>query len=224
MSKLILKNIIKTYGQGDTKCEALKNVNLIINDGDFISLMGTSGSGKSTLLNILGFIDKQTSGTYYLNGEDCSTKTFNELAKIRNKNISFILQNFSLIKDLTVKENIYLPLEYRKKTKINDTDIIKITKDLNINSLLKKKVKLLSGGQQQRVAIARALIQETDIILADEPTGSLDETNSKIIMNILTELNKEGKTIIIVTHDKNIANYCTRHLIITDGVVNESLK
>lgn len=220
MSEISLKNISKIYKSKDLECIALKNINLNIKQGEFVSLMGTSGSGKSTLLNIIGCIDKQTSGEYFLDGLNCKEKKFNELSKIRNEKISFILQNFGLIKDLTVKDNINMPLEYRKNKKSSKEKIDFYIKSLGLTDILNKKVKLLSGGQQQRVAILRALVQDTDIILADEPTGALDEENSKNIMEILSDLNKnENKTIIVVTHDKDIANYTNRMISLRDGKI-----
>lgn len=218
MDKIVMKNIIKKYGKDESECVALKGIDLNIKDGDFIAIMGASGSGKSTLLNIIGCIDGVTEGEYLLDGVKCQNKTFNQLSKIRNEKISFVFQNFALIKELTVLENILLPLEYGDKKNKNKTDFMKYIDMLGIKDLKNKAVKKLSGGQQQRVAIARALVQGSDIILADEPTGALDDENSSIIMQILTDLNKkENKTIIVVTHNPNIAAYCDRIITLKDG-------
>lgn len=218
--KILLENVSKVYGKKENEFKALKDINLKIEEGEFIAIMGASGSGKTTLLNIIGCIDELTYGKYLLDNEDCSNKSFDELAKIRNEKIAFIFQNFALIKELTVKENIMLPLEYRKGKKnynINFNDYIEV---LGLKEILNKKVSKLSGGQQQRVAIMRSLVQGAEIILADEPTGALDEDNGKKIMDILLELNKkEKKTILIVTHNPSVAKYCNRTINIKDGQI-----
>lgn len=218
--KILLENVSKVYGKKESEFKALKDINLKIKEGELIAIMGASGSGKTTLLNIIGCIDELTYGKYLLDNEDCSNKSFDELAKIRNEKIAFIFQNFALIKELTVKENIMLPLEYRKGKKnynINFNDYIEI---LGLKEILNKKVSKLSGGQQQRVAIMRSLVQGAEIMLADEPTGALDEDNGKKIMDILLELNKkEKKTILIVTHNPVIAKYCNRIINIKDGEI-----
>lgn len=223
MSIIKLVNIEKTYGKGNNEVKALKGINLEIEKGDFISIMGSSGCGKSTLLNIIGCIDTPTNGEYILDGEKIDFNKINSLSDIRNKKISFIFQNFALIKDMTVLNNCILPLKFRKvkmKEKYNLAD--KYLNELNIGDLKYKKVSELSGGQQQRVAIARALVQESDIILADEPTGALDELNSINILNILKKLNeKYNKTIILVTHDNLVSRYSKRKFFIKDGILNE---
>lgn len=218
MNKIVMKNIVKKYGKGDSECVALKGVDITIKDGEFVAIMGSSGSGKSTLLNIIGCIDEATEGEYLLDEINCSSKSFNQLSSIRNEKISFVFQNFALIKELTVLENILLPLDYsKKKKKVDYTEYINM---LGISDLTKKAVKKLSGGQQQRVAIARALVQGADIILADEPTGALDDENGNNIMKILTDLNKiEKKTILVVTHNPSIAEYCDRIVMMKDGKV-----
>lgn len=223
MSIIKLVNIEKTYGKGNNEVKALKGINLEIEKGDFISIMGSSGCGKSTLLNIIGCIDTPTNGEYILDGEKIDFNKINSLSDIRNKKISFIFQNFALIKDMTVLNNCILPLKFRKvkmKEKYNLAD--KYLNELNIGDLKYKKVSELSGGQQQRVAIARALVQESDIILADEPTGALDELNSINILNILKKLNeKYNKTIVLVTHDNLVSRYSKRKFFIKDGILNE---
>ena len=181
--------------------------------------MGSSGCGKSTLLNMLGCIDTPNRGEYYIDGNKVDFKKLNSLSQIRNEKISFIFQNFALIKDLNVLENIILPLKFRGisyKKRVEKG--IKYLRELGIEDLKKKNVRELSGGQQQRVAIARALAQESEIILADEPTGALDEENSIKIMELLRYLNKEyNKTIIVITHDKLVASFCDKVMKMKDG-------
>lgn len=209
MSFIEIKNLKKIYNANKSiEVEALKSINLIIEKGDFCSIVGVSGSGKSTLLYILGCIDKQTEGTYLLEGKNVSKMSENELAQIRNKKIGFVLQDFGLIEEETVIENVRVPILFCKDKNLirnfrNKAE--KLLKDLGIENLKDKKVNLLSGGQRQRVAIARALINDPELILADEPTGSLDTNTAQNIMNIFKELNKSGKTIIIVTHNMELA-------------------
>ncbi|MBN1041265.1 ABC transporter ATP-binding protein [Clostridium botulinum] len=219
MSLLDLKDIFKVYGKDSSKVVAVNGINIKINRGEVVAIMGPSGCGKSTLLNILGCIDVPSKGEYYIDEIQVDFNKLNSLSKIRNEKISFIFQNFALIKDLSVLENIILPLKFRRtpyKEKINTAT--KYLKELNIENLKNKNIKELSGGQQQRVAIARALTQESEIILADEPTGALDEENTIKIMNILIDLNKKyNKTILVVTHDNLVANFCDRVLKMKDG-------
>lgn len=221
MGFIELENIKKIYIPNTTlEVQALKNINLKIEKGDFCSILGVSGSGKSTLLYLLGCIDKPTSGIYKLEGKDVSNLSEKELAKIRNEKIGFVLQDFGLIEEETVIENIMVPFLFSSKNNKNIRfKIEKILKDLDIFDLQNKKVNLLSGGQRQRVAIARALIIEPEIILADEPTGSLDTDTSNNIMNIFKNLNKEGKTIIIVTHNLELAKETNKCYKIRDGLI-----
>ncbi|MBM7836521.1 ABC transporter ATP-binding protein [Clostridium sardiniense] len=216
-----LNNITKIYGKDMAKLIALDNISLDINEGEFIGVMGPSGCGKSTLLNIVGAVDLPTNGEYKLKDIIINKKNINNLSKIRNKEIAFIFQNFALIKDYTVFENVTLPLKFRKVNK-KEKNIIadKYLKELGILEYKNKLVSELSGGQQQRVAICRALVQESDLILADEPTGALDQKNGMNIMEILKMLNKKyNKTIIIVTHDDKIASYCDRIIYMKDGKI-----
>lgn len=219
MSILDLRNIYKTYGKGDNEVIAVDGISLKVDKGDIIAIMGPSGCGKSTLLNILGCIDNPTKGEYYIDDFQVDFKKLNQLSKIRNEKISFIFQNFALIKDLSVLENVMLPLKFRgisRKERINKA--IKYLKELDILNLKNKSIRQLSGGQQQRVGIARALTQESEIILADEPTGALDQENSIKIMKILQELNqKHNKTILVVTHDNLVASFCNKTLKMKDG-------
>ena len=215
MEVIRLKNVSKKYGD---KFLALDNINLTIFENDFISIMGPSGSGKTTLLNIIGLMDKATDGEYYLNGDLINNMNNNQLSLIRNKDISFIFQNFALMKDYNVYDNIELPLLRRKIDKHKRREkIIHIVKKLGIEEQLNKMPNELSGGQQQRVAIARALVSDANIILADEPTGALDKITGQEIMDLLKQLNNEGKTIILITHDEKVDSYAKTHVRIEDG-------
>lgn len=219
MSIISLKNINKSYGKGSSYVSVLKDLNLEIASGDMVSIMGPSGCGKSTLLNIIGCIDNTDSGEYKLNGVNIENKKLSSLSEIRNKEVSFVFQNFALIKEFSVIDNVMLPLNFRKVKSKEKHDLArKYLKELDVLELQNKKVKDLSGGQQQRVAIARALVQESNIILADEPTGALDEENSIKIMEILSRLNKSlNKTIIIVTHNKMVSSFCNKNIVLTRG-------
>ena len=215
---IILKNVIKKYGKGQAEFNALNGISLKIKDGEMLAIMGQSGSGKSTLLNILGFIDKASLGEYYFNGENVSDLDEYELAEYRNKKIGFVFQYFALLNDYTVYENIELPLLKRKLSKKDRKTIIE--EYLNKFGILDQKNKRpqeISGGQQQRTAIIRALVTNPSYILADEPTGALDKKTGESIMEMLKEINIAGKTIIIVTHDSNIASLCDRIVNIEDG-------
>lgn len=215
-----LVNISKTYGENDAKVEALKNISLTINEGELVAIVGSSGSGKSTLLNIIGCIDKPTEGECFIDNINTKNCKERELAKCRNKLLGFVLQYFGLITSYTVYENVELPLIY-SKSKGRKEKVVNILKKLNIYDKENKLPSELSGGQNQRVAIARALVNEPKIILADEPTGALDKKTSQQVMDILLGLNKEGKTIIIVTHDENISKQCHRTIRIEDGYIEE---
>ncbi|MBN1037134.1 ABC transporter ATP-binding protein [Clostridium botulinum] len=223
MSIIYLKNISKIYNEKKVGTHALKNINLKINSGDFIAIMGPSGSGKSTLLNIIGCMDIPTNGEYYL-GDDLIGKMNNkQLSKLRNTKFSFIFQNFALMKDYNVYDNVELPLMYRD---ISDKDkrnkVIMYLEKIGIIDKINNKPTELSGGQKQRVAIARALVSDADIILGDEPTGALDQKTGQEIMELLKEINRKGKTIIIVTHDLKVASYCDRIINVVDGQILEN--
>ena len=218
MQNLIkLENICKFYGN---TVEVLKNINLTVKKGELLAIIGSSGSGKSTLMNILGCLDTPTSGEYYLDGEDVSTLSENELSQIRSKKIGFVFQSFNLIPDLTALENVELPLLYKgfskEKRKAIATDILN---KMGLESRLNHKPSEMSGGQQQRVAIARAVVGDPPIILADEPTGNLDSQTGKEVMELLLRLNRDGKTVIIITHDSKIANQAKRVVKILDGQI-----
>ncbi len=229
MNIISMQNITKKYGDKQNTTYALNDVSLEIEKGEMIAIMGPSGSGKTTLLNILGCLDSETSGKYYLDGVLTKSINKNKLAKIRNTKIGFVFQQFALLQGYTALENLELPLLYGNffrslKYKMSESDRKKLAlKYLDSVGLLKyadKKPSELSGGQQQRVAIARALICNPSIILADEPTGALDQKTGIDIINILTEINKVGKTVIIVTHDQRIASYCHRTIMVQDGFVS----
>lgn len=223
MSIIEIKNLYKYYNKGkNTEVKALNGVNLRINKGDFCSIVGVSGSGKSTLLYILGCIDKQTSGEYYLENKNVKSMKDSELAMLRNKKLGFVLQEFGLIEEDTVLNNILVPTIFSKQKKQNMKKIEEICSELGILKLANTQVKKLSGGQRQRVAIARALVNDPDIILADEPTGSLDTENSFKILDILKKLNKKGKTIILVTHNMELAKNANKQFIIKDGIIYEA--
>lgn len=216
-----LENISKKYKFSDTETNALAEVSLEINSGEFVAIMGASGSGKSTLLNIIGCMDTATSGNYYLNGEDVFKLKPKELCRIRNEKITFVFQNFALLEKYTAYENIELPLVNRKvSAKERKKKVSEVARQLGIENQLHKLPKQMSGGQQQRVALARALVSGADIILADEPTGALDHNTGIELMNMLKDLNEKGKTIIIVTHDPTVAEYAERIITISDGRVN----
>lgn len=218
MTIIELKNINKTYGKGESATVALTDVNLKIQEGEFWVIMGPSGSGKSTLLNILGCMDVPSSGDYLLKGKKLSQSTPNQLSRIRNQTVSFIFQQFALLNDYNIYDNIELPLLCQKLSKKERKDRVQYYMErLGIQSLARKKPTQISGGQQQRVAIARALVTKADIILADEPTGALDQKTGQELMALLREINKEGKTILLVTHDEKVASVAKKQIHIQDG-------
>lgn len=226
MSKVIqLKDIQKHYKVGKDKLHVLKSINLTINQGDFVMIMGKSGSGKTTLLNILGFLDKFDEGDYFFQDKNVTNLNENRRSEFRNTNIGFVFQQFNLVDTLNIYQNVELPMIYNSKySKIKKR--YRIEKNLETVGLLdkaKQKPLQLSGGQQQRVAIARALVNDPQIIFADEPTGALDSETGIEIMEILKELNKQGKTIIMVTHDADLTEYATKLIRLKDGVIVEEV-
>ncbi|MDR6226669.1 ABC transporter ATP-binding protein [Desmospora profundinema] len=213
-----VKELKKSYPVGKKKLEVLKGVDLEIEKGDMIAIMGRSGSGKSTLLNILAGLDLADSGTYRYEQDQISDLNLDELADFRRKKIGFILQNYALIDSKNVFENVALPLRYSKESDDEIKEKVKkILSSLDIEELKEQAVDQLSGGQAQRVAIARALIQSPELILADEPTGSLDEETEKEILALFKDLNQQGKTIILVTHNPQVAEICDQTVYIRDG-------
>ncbi|WP_160669848.1 ABC transporter ATP-binding protein [Clostridium sp. C8-1-8] len=225
MMMIELKNVSKIYGsKKEASVHALKNINLEINKGEMVAIVGKSGSGKSTLLNIIGCVDKHTEGSYLLNGTDISQHNENKLAYLRNSVFGFVLQYFGLIEDFTVYNNVVIPLEYGKASKkLYKKKIEEILSKLGIKDKMNSTPSKLSGGQCQRVAIARAIVNDPEIILADEPTGALDKQTGMEIIEVLKQLNKEGTTVIMVTHDKEIANCCNRIITIEDGEITSDV-
>ncbi len=215
-----LENIEKTFRLGDVTVRALRGVHLAVEEGEFIAIMGPSGSGKTTLMNIIGCLDIPTSGRYILEGRDISTLDDDELSTIRNRLIGFVFQNFYLLNYITATENILLPTIYRGENSHGIKErVSEILKMVDLEDRATFKPKHLSGGEQQRVAIARALINNPELILCDEPTGQLDSTTAKEIMEILKKLHENGKTIILITHDLHIARYASKILHIRDGQI-----
>lgn len=215
-----LKNITKQYTLWDQTFQVLKGVDLEIKKGDFVSIMGPSGSGKSTLMNIIGMLDVPSGGTYTFNEEKITGQSEDDLAGIRGKNIGFIFQSYNLIPRMSVLEQVMLPLAYQRIPKHRRRDLaLSALKKVGLQDKVHNKPNELSWGQQQRVSIARALAVSPELILADEPTGALDSTTWEEIMNLLVELNKEGKTIVLITHEKDIDAYAKRHVHLRDGLV-----
>jgi putative ABC transport system ATP-binding protein len=217
-----VQDLVKTYQSGDSELRALDGVSFTIESGEFVAIMGPSGSGKSTTMNMLGCLDSPTQGVYRLNGRDVSSLSGDELAHIRNVNLGFVFQGFNLLPRLDALGNVALPLVYAQVEP--EERVARATKALEkvgLGSRMKHRPNQMSGGQQQRVAIARALVGDAPLILADEPTGNLDTKTSDEIMGLLTQINGEGKTIILVTHEPDIARYASRVLRFKDGKLVE---
>lgn len=217
-----LKEVIKTYVTGEISFKALKGVSLRVDEGEFTTIMGPSGSGKSTLMNILGCLDRIDGGEYILNGENVSSLSDNQLAFIRNKEIGFVFQNFNLLPRMTILENVELPMVYagvsfkeRRERALASLDKV------GLLNWIKHKPNEISGGQKQRVAIARAIVNNPSVIMADEPTGNLDSQVSLEVMKVFQKLNDEGATIIMVTHEPDIALYSKRIIKVRDGKITE---
>lgn len=214
------KNLCKKYVVGDSEITAVNNINLVINKGDFVSITGKSGSGKSTLMHMLGLLDSPSSGEIILNGKNTKGLDEKDLAKVRNSEIGFVFQFFNLLQRTTVLENVILPLIYGSvPTSEHEKRAIEVIKQVGMDHRLNNKSNELSGGEKQRVAIARALITNPSIILADEPTGNLDSKTGDDIEKMLTDLNKDGKTIILVTHDDDLAKIARRQIVLKDGEI-----
>lgn len=226
MSHLVeVKNVYKIYNPGENEVRALDGVSLMVDEGEFVAIIGQSGSGKSTFMNMLGLLDECTSGEYYLDGRDVSNLSDDELSAIRNEEIGFVFQGYNLIPSLTAQGNVELPLAYRgmpkeERHKRSEDALARV-------GLAQRKDHLprqMSGGQQQRVAIARAIAARPPIILADEPTGALDSASGKEVLKILKELNEEGKTVILITHDNGIAAQAKRIVKVQDGKIIEDIQ
>ena len=215
-----VRDLCKVYNPGENEVRALDHVDLSIDKGELVGIIGHSGSGKSTLMNMLGCLDVPTSGNYYLNGKDVSNMTDDELSDVRNVEIGFIFQGFNLIPNLTAKENVELPLIYRGVSKKEREELaVESLKVVGLEHRMDHKPSEMSGGQQQRVAIARAIAARPPVILADEPTGNLDSRSTQEIMEVLKELHRSGRTVILITHDDEIAAQVNRVIRIKDGKV-----
>ena len=222
MALIELQHIEKHYKMGNELILALSEVNLSIEKNEYVALMGPSGSGKSTLMNILGCLDTPTSGTYILNNQDVSKMHDNQLAEIRNKEIGFVFQTFNLLPKLTALENVMLPMLYAGKPKAEREEIAKkVISHVGLENRMNHKPNELSGGQRQRVAVARALVNNPSIILADEPTGNLDSKTSSEIMSLFAEIHQNGNTIILVTHEEDIARNAQRIIRMKDGTIEK---
>ena len=216
------QGITKTYVNGKLSVPVLHGIDLVVNKGEFVSIMGPSGSGKSTFMNILGCLDRPTTGSYRLNGDEVATLSDDELAYVRNKQIGFVFQSFNLLTKLTALENVALPMIYagvNKKMRIERAT--QLLQSVGLGERMDHLPSELSGGQRQRVAIARALANNPAIIMADEPTGNLDSKSTIDVMNIFRGLHDEGRTILLVTHEPDIATYASRNVVLKDGIIVE---
>lgn len=217
-----IQGITKTYVNGKLSVPVLHGIDLVVNKGEFVSIMGPSGSGKSTFMNILGCLDRPTTGSYRLNGDEVATLSDDELAYVRNKQIGFVFQSFNLLTKLTALENVELPMIYagvNKKMRIERAT--QLLQSVGLGERMDHLPSELSGGQRQRVAIARALANNPAIIMADEPTGNLDSKSTIDVMNIFRGLHNEGRTILLVTHEPDIATYASRNVVLKDGIIVE---
>ena len=225
MSIIKTENLVRHFTVGTQTVEALRGVSLDIDKGEFVAIMGPSGSGKSTLMNIIGCLDSPTSGTYHLNNKNVSTLDDDALALIRNHEIGFVFQNFHLLARNTALDNVMLPLKYAGIDKSEQEEIaMEVIKSVDLESRAHHQPSELSGGQQQRVAIARALVNKPSILFADEPTGNLDSKTGDDVMNLFINLHKQGQTIILITHEIEVANQAQRIISIKDGKIFEDQK
>lgn len=220
MALIELEHIIKSFEVGDTKFTALNDVSLSIKAGEFVAIMGPSGSGKSTLMNIIGLLDRPTSGTYMLDGQPVSlSMSDGKQAKLRAEFIGFVFQNFNLLPNLDVLANVMLPTSYARKSSDTMQRAMQLLKDVGLEHRMHHRIPKLSGGERQRVAIARALMNRPKVILADEPTGNLDSKSGEEVMKVLMNLNNQGTTLLVVTHSDELANLAQRTIHIKDGKV-----
>jgi len=219
MTVIEAKNIVRQYELGGSVFKALNGVNLKIDAGEFVSIVGKSGSGKSTLMHILGLLDRATSGSLYASGTDVATLDDAQLAKLRSNEIGFVFQSFNLLARTPALQNVLLPSVYTSKKYDEQERALVLLEKVGLSDKLKNTPAQLSGGQQQRVAIARALMNDPALVLADEPTGNLDSKSGEEVLNVLKQLNQEGKTVIIVTHDDDVAHNAKRIVRIADGLI-----
>lgn len=222
---IALNGISKSYqaSHGAPPYQVLKDANLSIDKGEMVAIKGSSGAGKSTLLHIIGCLDKPTSGSYLLNGQDVSQLSLSKLAEIRNASFGFVMQHFALIEEDSALQNVATPLLFAKTRKSQmDARAMEQLRNVDMEQMANKRIATLSGGEKQRVAIARAMVNNPEIILADEPTGALDRANTEKIVQLFQQLNEKGKTIIIVTHDDFVAQSCRRIVTIADGVIKST--
>jgi putative ABC transport system ATP-binding protein len=223
-SILVFDKLCKNYQLGAVELKVLREVDLVVKKGDYLAIMGPSGSGKSTMLNIIGCLDRPSAGKYFLGGQDVSTLYDDQLSSIRGRHVGFVFQSFNLIAQLNVLENIEIPMFYQGISEHQSAEKAKELADLvGLGDRILHRPSELSGGQQQRVAIARALANDPLIVLADEPTGNLDSQSGKDILNILDKLHDQGKTLIIITHDENIALHCRREIRLLDGQIQRQV-
>lgn len=221
---IVMKDIRKTYETGSLEVEVLKGISITVDQGEFVSIIGASGSGKSTLMNIMGCLDTYTAGEYLLDSKDINSYDEKELAIVRNKKIGFIFQKFNLLSKLNAYENVELPLLYRGIDRDERKEsVLQSLEMVGLGDRLKHRPSEMSGGQQQRVAIARALAGKPPLILADEPTGNLDSKSSEEVMDMLVDLNKKGITIVLITHDKDVARLANRIIEIKDGEIVDEI-
>lgn len=220
-----LKNLSKRYDDEAGVYDALKKIDLKVYEGEFINIMGPSGSGKSTLMNIIGLLDRPTKGTYLIDGVDINKLSPKEMAKLRRDKIGFVFQNFNLLPRLNLSQNVEMPLIYKKlPMRKRKEKVLEVLKKVGLEDKIKNRPNRLSGGQVQRAAIARALINDPSIILADEPTGNLDTKTGAEIMNLLKELNRQGVTVVLVTHNPELSEYASKTIIVRDGKIIEDAK
>jgi putative ABC transport system ATP-binding protein len=226
MASLVkFEDVRKTYKMGPVTVEALRGISFEVQPGDYISIMGPSGCGKSTLLNLLGCLDRPTSGQYFLGGEDVSRMDDDALSSVRGKRLGFVFQSYNLIQQLSVLENIEVPLYYQGRSEAESRERARrLAARVGLDSRLEHKPFELSGGQQQRVAIARALVNEPLVLLADEPTGNLDSTSGTEILQLFDELNGQGATLIMVTHDQNVSRRARRAIRLRDGQIESDVQ
>ncbi len=221
---IYLKDITKTYDMGSVQVQVLRGITLHVAEGEFLSIIGPSGSGKSTLMNMVGCLDVPTTGEYYLDGKEISTYNEKQLSKIRNQKIGFIFQKFNLLPKLSALENVELPLIYRgMSSKERKQRSIEALEKVGLTDRMSHNPTELSGGQQQRVAIARALAGDPPVLLADEPTGNLDSKSGSDVMNLIRQLSEEGKTIVLITHDTDVAKEAKRTITIKDGLLLDNI-